>query len=502
MTTLTQSSARPLAVPSFALAAGVLALVTIIRLIGMRFSVVDLFYDESQYWAWSRELAFGYYSKPPLLAWIIALAEHVCGSSESCVRAPAPVLYFGMSLTVYAVARVLYDERVALFSALSIGLATGAVFSARIISTDVPLLFFWALALLAYVKLWARADRYWFVVLGVALGLGVLAKYAMLYFLLGAALAAVLDADARRLLREPHFWYALAIAAVIVAPNIVWNFENGLATFRHTGDNIGAGGLHPNPLRALEFLASQFAVFGPVLFAVLLAAMVRITSPRMTRADRLMLAFAIPPLAIITATAIASRAFANWAGTAFVSGIIVAVALMVRAQAWKWLAASIGVGVFVQAGLLVGDAIATRLHLPVLAQGDVYHRTLGWRALGENAGRLARQAGARSIVGEYRNDVASLLYYWRDQPEAVLAWPAGPIPTHHFEITRALSESSPQPILFVSFCGSPTRLQDYFSRVEPVGSFRATTGPTTGRTYYAFKAEGWRAPLGPLGPCR
>jgi 4-amino-4-deoxy-L-arabinose transferase-like glycosyltransferase len=502
MTTLTESSARPLAVPSFALAVGVLALVTIVRLIGMRFSVVDLFYDESQYWAWSRELAFGYYSKPPLLAWIIALAEHVCGSSEACIRAPAPILYFGMSLLVYAVARLLYDDRVALFSAVSICVATGTAFSARIISTDVPLLFFWALALFAYVKLWVGADRYWAVVLGIALGLGLLAKYAMLYFLLGVALAAVLDADARRLLRERSFWYAAAIAAVIVAPNIVWNLENGLATFRHTGDNIGGAGLHPNPLRALEFLASQFAVFGPILFAVLLVAIAWIGSSRITRADRLMLAFAIPPLAIITATAIASRAFANWAGTAFVSGIVVAVALMVRWQAWKCLAASIGIGVFAQAGLLVGDAIATRLHLPVLAQGDVYHRTLGWRALGENAGRLARQAGARSIVAEYRNDVASLLYYWRDQPEVVLAWPAGPIPTHHFEITRALSQASPQPILFVSYCGSPARLQDYFSHVEPAGSFRAATGPTTGRTYHAFKVEGWVRPLGPLGACR
>src|SRR5436305_15296896 len=99
-------------------------------LVGLKLSTVDLFYDEAQYWAWSRELAFGYFSKPPLLAWIIAAAESICGSSEACVRAPAPILYFGTSLLVYAIARVLYDSQVAFYSALSLALATGCVFSA------------------------------------------------------------------------------------------------------------------------------------------------------------------------------------------------------------------------------------------------------------------------------------------------------------------------------------------------------------------------------------
>src|SRR5262249_55878860 len=152
------------------------------------------------YWVWSRELAFGYFTKPPLLAWVIAVAEHICGSAEACVRAPAPLFYFGTSLLVYAAARELYDARVGFYAALSTAFATGGVFSARIISTDVPLLFFWALALLAYVKLLHGAGRRWAVMLGLAFGLGLMAKYAMIYFVLGIALAALMDRDARRFL--------------------------------------------------------------------------------------------------------------------------------------------------------------------------------------------------------------------------------------------------------------------------------------------------------------
>ena len=499
MTSVSATFARSRVVPGLGLAVATLAVLTVIRLIGLKFSVVDLYFDESQYWAWSREPAFGYYSKPPLLAWVIALAENICGTSEACIRAPAPITYFATSMVVYAIARHLYDERVAFFAALSIALAPAAVFSARIISTDVPLLFFWALALLAYVKLLAGAGPRWAVVLGVALGLGLLAKYAMIYFLFGAALAAWLDRDARALLRRPDIWLALAIAALLVAPNIHWNLTNGLATFRHTGGNIEGTGIKLNPLRMIEFIGSQFAVFGPILFVVLLGALARIASPALNRADRLMLAFAIPPLALITITAFVTRAFANWAAPAFISGIVVVVALMVRHAAWKWLTASLAIGIAAQVLFLVADARATRVNVPLL--GDAYRRTLGWRALGEETGRLARQIGARTIVGDQRDDIASLLYYWRDQPEQVLAWPLAPTPGHHFDLTRALTDAAPRPILFVSRCSADRRVQDQFASIQRQGSFEAPTGPTSSRRYYAFKVDAPRGPIRPIGLC-
>jgi 4-amino-4-deoxy-L-arabinose transferase-like glycosyltransferase len=487
--------------PGLGLVVAILATLTVVRLVGLKYSVVDLFFDEAQYWTWSRELAFGYFSKPPLLAWAIAAAERLCGSSEACIRAPAPVFHFGTSLLVYAVARQLYDARVAFFAALSMALATGVVFSARIMSTDVPLMFFWALALLAYVKLLAGAGARWAFVLGIALGFGLMAKYAMIYFLGGVALAAWFDQDARRLLRTPSLWIALMIAAVVVAPNILWNLQNDLATFRHTGDNIQGSGIALDPRKGLEFLAAQFAVFGPVMFAVLLAAFFRFRSPAMSRADRLMLVFAIPPLVLVGGLGFITRALANWAAPAFISGTVVVVAILIRREAWKWLALSLGLGLCVQVTLIAGDAMATRLHVPWLAKGDVYNRTLGWRTLGERAGELARRAGARTIVGDMRDDEASLIYYLRDQPEQVLAWPRGPVPEHQFELTRAFTEAAPQPVLFVSRCSLATRLSAQFASVEPLGQFETPTGPRSARTYYAFKLDGRRGPIGPLGPC-
>ena len=42
------------------------------KLIALNFTNFNLFGDEAQYWLWSQDLDYGYFSKPPLLAWVIA----------------------------------------------------------------------------------------------------------------------------------------------------------------------------------------------------------------------------------------------------------------------------------------------------------------------------------------------------------------------------------------------------------------------------------------------
>jgi 4-amino-4-deoxy-L-arabinose transferase-like glycosyltransferase len=497
----TSSSARISLKPGVGLALGILGTITIARLIGLYFSTVDLFFDESQYWSWSRELAFGYVTKPPLLAWIIAIVTHVCGDSEACVRAPCPLFYLGTSLVVYAIAAQLYDARVAFFAALSIALAPGIIFSARIISTDVPLLFFWALALSAYVKLLAARDLRWSVLLGLSIGFGILAKYAMIYFLFGIGLAAWLDREGRRLLSAPELWIALGVASLVIAPNAIWNFEHKFSTLHEVANNAVSDGFEFNWRNALEFIGSQFAVFGPVLFTVLLAAIARIASPLINRADRLMLAFAIPPLGLIATMAFMTRANANWAATAFISGAIVAVAVLTRLKAWKWLAASIVFSLGIQSLLLIGDAWATKIHVPLGARGDLYARTLGWRSFAEQTGEMARRVGARTIVSDWHAETASLFYYWRDQPQQILAWPNRSTPEDNFELTHPFTQAAAQPILFVTVCPNPVPLSEYFSDVEGLGVIVARSGPSTARYFNAFKLEGPRGPIPPRGDC-
>lgn len=486
--------------PGLPLAILLIGALTIIRYVGLHYSSVDLFFDESQYWAWSRDLALGYFSKPPLLAWIIAGSSAVCGDGEACVRAASPLFYFGTSLLVYAIAAALYGRRVAFWSALAVALMPGVVFSARIISTDVPLLFCWALALLAVVKLRAAPDWRWAILFGAALGCGLLAKYAMAYFLAGLALAALIDRPTRALFARPQIWAGLAIGALILLPNIVWNLNNGLVTLRHTGDNIQGAGFHLSAVSALEFLASQFGVAGPLLFGGFLLALPRMR--RLRENDRLLIAFAIPPLAIITAQALLRGANANWAAAAFVSAGIVVVALWVRQERFRLIAATLAIGVLAQVLLLAGDVYAYRVGLAALGpKGDAYRRTLGWREFGATVRARADAAGAKTIAAENRHEVASLVYYLRDAPQPVRSWPVGHVPDNQFDMTHALTQAAAEPILFVTACGLEKRLSRQFASVRQLDVFTVRTGPASSRVYGAFLLSGSRGPVAPLGRC-
>ena len=130
-----------------------LAALLCVRLAALYWNATDLFFDEAQYWAWSEQLAFGYFSKPPLVAWLIRAATEACGPGEACVRLPSPFLHTLTALAVFFLGRRLYDGRVGALSALAFLTLPGVSLSAVLISTDVPLLTCWAIALVGFAAL-------------------------------------------------------------------------------------------------------------------------------------------------------------------------------------------------------------------------------------------------------------------------------------------------------------------------------------------------------------
>ena len=493
---------RPLGHPGFRLVLVALIALTAIRIIGLHFSTVDLYYDEAQYWAWSRELAFGYFSKPPLLAWIIAFSTHMCGTGEACIRTASPIFYFATCLFTFAIADELYDRQTAAWSTLTLALATGLSFSARILTTDVPLLCFWSAALLAYVKLLRAPDWRAAITLGVACGLGLLAKYAMIYFLFGAFCAAYFDAEARAFLLRPQSWIILAIAALIVSPNVFWNFQNHFVTLQHTGDNILGYNVHFNALGPIAFIGSQLAISGPFVFVTFLIILARIVNIKLSRADHIMLAFAITPLALVTFIAFVRNAHANWAAPSMLSLNILVVSWWLRYSQWWLLRATLVIGLAFQIVLLVGDAFAYRITVPLLGHSaDVYRPTLGWRELGDRAAQLARSVHAATVATQFRHDTAALTYYLRSKDLRVVSWPATEIPQSGFDLSDRLDESAQDPVLLITRCPINSEASRFFTDVEPVGTFITRSGPTSSRDYYAFVLAGRRRTITPAWLC-
>jgi 4-amino-4-deoxy-L-arabinose transferase-like glycosyltransferase len=415
-----------------------IALVTLWRVLLLPFDSADLFVDDAQYWFWGQELAWGYYSKPPLIAWILRLSTSLGSDSPFWIRLPLPLIHAGTALMVGLVARRLFGDRAGAIAGFAYASLPAVALGSLLVSTDTPMLFCFAAAMLAHLSLAERRGAGWAVGLGAAIGVGLLAKYAMIYFPLCAGLAALLLPRARLAWRDALL--AAAVAAAVIAPNLVWNATNQFATLQHTADNADWQGVRIDLAGLAAFLAGQFAVSGPVLFAGYLAGLARLAG-----ADRRYLALmSVPVLAIVSVQAAVSGANANWAASAHLAAVVLAVATLLPRP--RLLAAGIAINLAVTVALPVAAVFADRWRI-----GDdlVLARYVGQGALAERAAAEARAAGLDTLVSSNRGMLAAFFYTLRDSGLAIHAAPVQGFPPHHYAQKHPLPPGTGD-VLFVN----------------------------------------------------
>ena len=475
--------------------------------IGVLFiSPIGLYPEEAQYWLWSRDLAFGYFSKPPMIAWLIGATTRIGGDGEAFVRLSAPLMHAVAALGVMATARTLYGLGAALLAAALYALMPAVQLSSFVIATDAPLLAFLAVALFAYVRLAAAepAHRWrWALGLGVALGLAFLAKYAALYFLIGVALHLLWDREARRVWSWPLALAAVAGFALVAAPNIAWNLSHGLATVEHTVSNAGLSQVRRFQVSELgEFLVSQFGVFGPIPFVVLIGGAVLLARRgRLEGADKLLLAMAAPPLVIITVQAFVTHANANWAAAAYVPGSVLVAGWLVRwgRPARPWVIATLALQGVVAIAFLV---LATR---PSLGDGiglaNSLKRARGWETLTNTIVERARQENVdrplTAVVVQDRFTFNSAAYYGRDafgrDLPPLRMWVHGRAPENQAEAVAALTPQTGARVLAVSLDPVDTpRMRADFARTLGDQIVSVWLDRRNSRRAELFVAEGFR----------
>ena len=475
--------------PAALMIAGVFA-ITGFRLLWLIFQPADLYPDEAQYWFWAQHPAFGYYSKPPLIAWLIAITTGLLGESEFAIRLPAPLLHAGTAVFVYAIGSRLYDRRIGLWSALAYASLPGASISAFIISTDAPLLLFWAAALYAFIRAREDGGWAWWLAVGVACGLGLLAKYAMSYWIF-SAIGYVLVFRAERRHFAPLL-AAIGIALVLYSPNFWWNWSNGFVSYLHVKDNAGMDEPLVHPDAFLEFFGSQFAVFGPLFFAGLIFLAI---SPR-TLAEpraRLLATFALPTLAVMLAISFLSRANANWAAPAFVSATVLVVAWALG-RGWRNLVVfSIVLHLVVVAVLFTSrDALAAfGIELP--AKYDALTRLRGWRTLGSTVGAALAAHPGFTLFADDRETLAALIYYVHPHPFDAVKWKLkSGLPKDQWELANGLPQHQGGNFLLVAEHQLIPEMRPSFATIDRLHPIFIPIGPGAFRAYTLYLAHDFK----------
>lgn len=471
---------------------GIVAAVTLARCVVLVLSPLDLYPDEAQYWWWAQAPDFGYYSKPPIIAWMIWLSTALFGNAEWAIRITSPLLHGATALVVFGIARRAMEVRLSLLSALAYLTLPGVSWSSGLISTDVPLLFFWAVALYGFLRACEDSRWQWPLLSGVALGLGLESKYAMLYFPLGALLAALLAPQARRLVIGPRGLVVLGMGLLLFAPNITWNALHGFPTVFHTESNADWARSRYSIAAAAGFVVAQFGVFGPLLMAGLIGAWVRLTRPTARREpDLILAAFSLPPLVLMLIQSFVAGANANWAATAFIAATPLAVAELARW--WRSRAVWASFAINGAAMLVLWIALVRPDAADALGAGNALKREEGWRKLGADVARAAQLASYNVIAADNRSVVAELLYYVRPRNIPVRIWARDFAVRDHFEMTLRLAPGAARVLLAIPPQGAG-RVLATFDSAKLIRTVILPVGGRHAREIVLFDARFYRGP--------
>jgi 4-amino-4-deoxy-L-arabinose transferase-like glycosyltransferase len=218
------------------------------------------FIDEFYYLACADHLAFGYVDHPPLSIWLLWLVRAAAGDSLIVLRL-VPALAGGVTvfLTGLLARRLgagLLGQLLAA-AALMAGSVFHIIFGFYSMNALSPVL--WLGVFLVLVEIERRNEPRLWLLVGALAGIGLENKHTFV-LLLAALTAGVVITGARRHLRSGWLWSGVALAVLLISPNVIWQVANGWPSLEFYRNADLYKNLQTPPL---EVLAMQVLVTNP-----------------------------------------------------------------------------------------------------------------------------------------------------------------------------------------------------------------------------------------------
>ena len=462
------------------------AVLTVYRIWVIGHLGIDLYVDEAYYWGWSQNLDWGYFSKPPVIATLIAGSTALFGNGLIAIKLPSLLLYPATALALYALGCRMYSPKVGFWAGLSFMSMPLVAALGLFVSTDAPLLLCWTLALLFLLRALDKGRWGAWLACGAMIGVGLMSKYTMAAFLPSALLLIALDPKKRHWLLRPQPWLAVLLAVAILSPNLYWNWAHDFPTFRHTAEITRVGGhgergWHPGQLG--EFIGAQWLSFGPLLGVLLGIALFRSRSLWRNASHRTLLVFIVPLLLLVSLQALTGRANGNWAAPIFVSACLLVPAVFLQSPR-RWLIAGVAVNLVASTLAYHWPDIARATGTALTAKNDPYKRARGWIHLADGVAPLLAGHPGSILVGEDRELIAHLVY--RLHPTEYAAWNPDHLPIDHYELTTTLTGKEGRDVLYVGRKPEIPTIADRFGGSELLGKVVVPVHKDFKREVYVF----------------
>ncbi len=187
--------------------------------------------DEFLYLAEGRHMAWGFMEVPPLLsvfAWLI----HLCGDSMFWIKF-WPSLFGALNFIL--VARIITSLGGRIF-AIFLGFlpfVTGAYLRIHyLFQPNFLEIFFWTMIAWSMISFVQTQQKKWLYIFGVSVGLGMMSKYSVSFFVLSILIGLLLTKQ-RNIFANKHLYAAGLLAFIIFLPNLLWQYHHHFPVVFH-----------------------------------------------------------------------------------------------------------------------------------------------------------------------------------------------------------------------------------------------------------------------------
>ena len=187
--------------------------------------------DELLYLAEGRHMAWGYMEVPPLLS-VFAWLVHACGNGMFWIKC-WPSL-FG-ALTFILVAKTIVSLGGKWFALLLgfLPFVTGGYLRVHFLFQPNFLeIFFWTTIAWSMIRFIQTGQQKWLYIFGAGIGLGMLSKYSVSFFVVSILVGLLLTRQ-RKIWLNPHLYGAALLAFLIFLPNLLWQYHHHFPVVFH-----------------------------------------------------------------------------------------------------------------------------------------------------------------------------------------------------------------------------------------------------------------------------
>lgn len=223
----------------------------------------ELHRDEYLYLDQANHLDWGYLSVPPLISWISYLIS-LLGNNIFLVKF-FPAL-FG-ALTIVVVWKTVEELKGNLFALIlsATSVSCSAIFRINILyqpnSLDILLWTFFYFIVVKYIN---TGNYKWLYFASIAFALGFLNKYNIVFLLIGL-LPALLLTKQRKVFKNKHFYYSLALSIILILPNFIWQYYKNFPVFHHLNELAKT---QLENVNRVDFFKEQFLFFFGSIFVI------------------------------------------------------------------------------------------------------------------------------------------------------------------------------------------------------------------------------------------